>query len=580
MRFLANSSFSAFSIAVRQKHFLFFREIARTLSFDVTGRTPEDHSRVRQALERQRTLLIIDNLETLVESEKEKIMSFVYDLPASVKAVITTREHVIPSHIRLNELTETEASQLIEKAAQDSNVEMTKDQISQLYQHLGGIPAALLYAVGQIAIDGCSVATVIERVRWAKGDVARFCFKESIDLIRDTPADTLLMAISLFPKPAHWKAAAQTAGLTVDRKAVDEVYAKLHRLSLVSEHHEHYSVLPLTREYALAELAEHPDSAFEPEMRKHFIQWCLDFTGEHGGEDFWDCQEQYRYLEEEFDNILAVSEYCAAHNDYQSIRAFWQGGIRLLNFADIYGYWRDALKWLSWLIKEAEAREEWSAAMEARAAKGLIHTLKAELEEADKLFQGVYERWEDIDPLVHATFTQQASLLRIYQGKYEEAGQWLQQTRDVLEKTQQGQLDERERTRQIIFTDFYEGFRLYKMKHFSEAETCFERMEQQAQAIKWQRAEAYALNFRANIAIAFIDLDKAELLLKKGYDLVKQVKDPRHIAHYCAGFAHLWSARQNTKHARSWAKRACEEFERLAMQREVDILTARYFSTE
>lgn len=44
-----------------------------------------------------------------------------------------------------------------------------------LYQSIGGIPAALVYAIGQRA-TGYSLETVLRNIPNAEGDVARFCF--------------------------------------------------------------------------------------------------------------------------------------------------------------------------------------------------------------------------------------------------------------------------------------------------------------------------------------------------------------------------------------------------------------------
>ena len=59
---------------------------------DITLATPEEQDYVVQkALRRQRTLLIIDNLESVKD---ERVKTFLYNLPEPSKAIITTRDRI------------------------------------------------------------------------------------------------------------------------------------------------------------------------------------------------------------------------------------------------------------------------------------------------------------------------------------------------------------------------------------------------------------------------------------------------------------------------------------------------------
>ncbi len=246
-----------------------FREVAQTLTrFEITQATPQDQpSKVRDAISRQRTLLIVDNLETM--EDKQEIMAFLYRLPPQVKVVITTRERTLYSPIRLEELEEEEALHLIEREAREKGVILSKEQALTIHQRIGGIPAALVYSIGQIA-SGYSVKTVLDRVLRASGDVARFCFEGSISPLHGHQAHELLMAMAMFPKSPLRMAITHTAGLATDPLAVEDGLVKLQQLSLVSQQEGRYRMLPLTREYALAELLTHPD--FEREARKRWVE--------------------------------------------------------------------------------------------------------------------------------------------------------------------------------------------------------------------------------------------------------------------------------------------------------------------
>lgn len=153
-----------------------FQEISRTLDRQAITRTDPDHqlARVRDALDRQPTLLIVDNLETV--EDKQDVLAFLYDLPPSVKVVITTRERALFSPIRLEQLSEEDGLPLIRHEAEDKGVRLDGEPALTLYRRTGGVAGAIVYAVGQMA-TGHSVEAVLARLAQASGDVARFCFE-------------------------------------------------------------------------------------------------------------------------------------------------------------------------------------------------------------------------------------------------------------------------------------------------------------------------------------------------------------------------------------------------------------------
>jgi hypothetical protein len=78
---------------------------------------------VREALGRQQTLLIVDNLETM--EDKQEIISFLYELPPTVKVVITTRDRAMFSPIRLDQLSEEATRELIGQQIEEKQVVLT-----------------------------------------------------------------------------------------------------------------------------------------------------------------------------------------------------------------------------------------------------------------------------------------------------------------------------------------------------------------------------------------------------------------------------------------------------------------------
>ena len=73
----------------------------------------------------------------------------------------------------------------------------------------------------------------------------------------------------------------------------------------------------------------------------------------------------YDHLEEDWNNILTVMQWCSeqAQGDqgrYTDVVALWNN---VRDFTHIYGYWADRLRLLDWMIAAAESRGEYSTAI-------------------------------------------------------------------------------------------------------------------------------------------------------------------------------------------------------------------------
>ncbi len=538
-----------------------FRMIASTLSFEITRAAPQDQlARVREALGKQQTLLIVDNLETM--EDKQEIMSFLYDLPFSVKVVITTRERVLAfSPIRLEQLAQEEALHLIEKEAQEKEADVSKEQALRLYQHIGGIPVALIYTIGQIA-SGFSVESILAKLPLASNEVARFCFEGSIRPLRGQTSHCLLMAIAMFPKSPLRVAIAYTAGLAGDSIAVEEGLAQLHKLSLIRQHGSRYKLIPLTREYALSELAA--NTKFELEARERWVIWYLDYTKEFGGKDWKDWHIHYNHLEEEWENLLAVFEWCATREQYHALQILWQERY-LVKFAHIYGYWDDRLIWLNWIIQAAEKRGDWSNAVRAMVDSGSTLTLVGQLEEAKQLLQHAWDMHEHANTWVQVILAEKIANLHIYQKRFTDALQWLEQAKVLLERAQ---FAEPERSRRWADLHICMGQVYDRQQNYNQAEQCYRKVLSLSQEIGWQRVTVLARIHLAYIAVAQARFDEAETLLKTGLPVVDNNTDKRLTALYRQTFAQLYKGKGKVDEALRWAKEALDGFESLGMKAE------------
>lgn len=544
-----------------------FHEIARTLNQGrITHSAPEEQRAiVAEILSKQPTLLIVDNLETV--EDKDQVLDFLeVDLTPSTKVVITTRERV-PTHslIRLEQFSREEALELLAHEAQEAGAYLNAEQMQAIYERIGGIPAALIYTVGQIAA-GYAPEYVLGRVVHADSDIARFCFEGSVAPLRGQAAHLLLMATALFPKRPQRDAIIATAGLSHDPITADSGLARLKQLSLISERDGRFSMLPLTREFALAELAAHPD--FEREARKRWLKWFSDFCQQYGGYDWLEWHIQYDRLEEEWENLQAVFAWCAEHELFDALSAFWAWRKGVGGFANLYGHWDDRLTWYDWLIQAAERRGDWPAAMEAMSEKSWTLVLMGrQLDEAEMLLKRAWGLLPHGDLTVQSSLANNIAALYVRKKEYEEARRWLDQNEALLAEVN---LAEQKRLREWIPIPYYRAEICYWNKEYDQAKALYRQVLEHGKAIGWQRAVIYAQNWLADIAIKQGDLDEAESLLQTGFPVAERNKDKRRTAFYKRSFALLEQKRGNLVQARSRAVEALDGFERLGMQPEAD----------
>lgn len=308
-----------------------YRAIAITLGRESILSAPmeERNERIRQALAQQRTLLVIDNLDSVIDAH---VVAFISEVTNPTKVLATSRHRIDFSHsVHLVGMTEPEGLELVYNESRLRRVsDLLREDASRLVSYTGGVPLAIRWAVGQIAI-GHDVENVLMRLSTHTGDVARFCFEDSIKAIRGRPPHRLLMALSLFQTDASREALGSVAGLSdLDR---DDALVELQKLSLLRGGRR-YGLLPLIREYSKDDLHSNPD--VYTALRQSFVRYFCGFTREYGG----DQRDSYGPLDEELENIRLAVEW-AYH------LKMWNEVSDLVSHFDIYlnrrGLWNELI---------------------------------------------------------------------------------------------------------------------------------------------------------------------------------------------------------------------------------------------
>ncbi|BAZ09845.1 ECF subfamily RNA polymerase sigma-24 factor [Calothrix sp. NIES-4071] len=557
------------SLAPRKTLLDIFQQIARVLGLEITGISFEEQlDIIKDALSCQRTLLIVDNLET-VENQQD-VLAFLYELPANVKAVITTREQIVFVPVRLTSMPEEDGLCLIRHEAKEKGVSLSDKDSQALYKMTGGIPVAISYAIGQLA-NGYPIKEVLGGVSKSTGDVARFCFETSVKPLEGQTAHKLLMALALFSTPALQDALVQVAAPDTENNKINNDLARLRGLSLVRQENNRYSMLPLTREYALGELSARPE--FEAEARERWISWYLSFSQRYAQQDAKEWQGEFDGLEE-WQNLQVVIEWCMVKGRYTEMLQFWQN---IEAYTHIIGrretrlqYWDDRITWTAWLIQAAEQRGDWAVAAKIIVDRAWTLTSmgkQKQLEEADELFTKAWELRHYQEPLFILSLAKDIGVLRIQQQRYEEAQTWFTQAMQLFGHIQ---LDENQRLRQLVQIRYYQGEILFKNQKYDQALPIFQEALEHAQLLNWRRAIYCTQNWLAEIAIKQGRLNQAESLLTEGLRVAEAHQDKSRTAFCQRSLSNLAKAQGNLAEAHEWAIKALDNFEKLGMLPEAE----------
>ncbi len=548
-----------------------FREIALVLNrHDIRRAKPDKQwEKAKDALANQRTLLIVDNLETVPESEREAILQFIFSLPVGVKAVITTRERIYShAQIQLSELSEEEAIELLLHEAGRSGVSLTPQEAQRLYQRLGGIPMALVYAIGQMAL-GAPVDFAMAKAAAPQGDVARFCFEESVRLIQDRPAYPLLMAVAMFPKRPLDEAVIHVAGLA-DNLVGQEELVRLAKLNLIERKDRRCRMLPLTREYVLAELSRNPN--FEQEARERWVKWHVQLAQRWGGPDRENYHIPFARLREEWENIRSVVEWCMENERYEEAKSIWMATMR---FARLDGEWETLLSWLEWLIPAAERRGDQRTMAYGLNLKVRLLYLMGRQEEAREWAEQAWHMSSSAGTLNRASAARLIGCLLMRENHLKEALDWLRQGLHLLEgdeKEEEEGEEDRRRLRAAIMSHM--GECLIQLQELGPAKEMLRKALGEAEAIGWQRSRLITQIRLALVAIQEPagDLNEAERLLLSARQEAERIGDQELVA-FCKRFQADLAMRKGEKdQAQQLAYEAMTLFQQLGMEWEADML--------
>ncbi len=292
-----------------------YRAIAQALDREaITRAAPEGQDReVQKALTAQRTLLIVDNLDTMDEA----VRAFLRYLPAPTKAIVTSREWLdVADVLRLYGMERGDALALMEVEAEAQNVTLSPEQKERLYGRTAGLPLPIRLSVARLG----SGETFEQVMRWlgnATGDLPLYCVGGQVELARgrDPNAYRLLLACSLFDREAG--ASREVLGEVADLSAADrdDGLTLLWRLNLVNRSaDDRFWMLPIVQEYARSRLEGEEWGAV---LVGRWLDWALAFARKWAA-DLDIHIENLPVVATEYPNLRRALVWCEEHQRWET----------------------------------------------------------------------------------------------------------------------------------------------------------------------------------------------------------------------------------------------------------------------
>ena len=264
--------------------------------------------RAYNLLARRTTLLVLDNFESLSKNEQRDILDFLRRSPITLKVIITSRERVSEGQIvRLQGLSFEESSALLDWDAQQKNIQLTKDQNRYLVDLTGGLPLALLWVQGQIAVLGYSVTQVLDKLSLdADIPILQYCFNHSWNLLRHNNEKKLLFTLALQPEAVSRDALEEISGIE-DKDGFDNAISDLIQLTLIEPEsdRDYFSILPLTRRFIRTQFAG--DRKFIKQAELKTAQYYVKLLSQKSSFKEW---RGYDDLVLDRNNILSAAQWC------------------------------------------------------------------------------------------------------------------------------------------------------------------------------------------------------------------------------------------------------------------------------
>lgn len=492
--------------ALKTLHDIYYA-IAMTLEKDDITKVKENEQTevVKRALRAQRTLLIIDNLETV---DDETVLTFLKELPAPTKALVTTRHRInVAYDLRLTGMPIKDAIALIDKECEKKSVSLSDSEKELLYRRTGGVPLALVWTVAQMG-RGYSTESALRRLGDAAGDIAKFCFDGSIELIRQKSSFSIILGLSLFSTSASKDALKFISNLSL--LDCEEGLIDLVVLSLADKTNDRYRLLPITKNFISSELEVFADRKM---LFYRWAQWLENWALKYGVDLDLHIQDK-DMIEIEYENLLDCLEWYYRNQEWEKYLRIIDGIFDYMLISNLFAPLNQVMVRVNELLLTTGL-----VTPRRYFILGYYYWYQGDYSQAGPFFEKARKLAEQEGDLFTLTrvLDCQSHLLSI-EGETIAAERLANKILDISNKLND---------KYLVFLGSYRMARILDgKKNYKESIAWLSKAKQIAQDEKWDRLSAWVNYYEGRLALQRGDPDKAKtafVLSKQQAELIKEI---------------------------------------------------------
>jgi tetratricopeptide (TPR) repeat protein len=354
---------------------------------------PEERANaLKHVLTTKKTLLILDNLETLNNDDRDHIYQFLTRLPQGNKAIVTSRrrDDTYAQTIQLDQLQEPEAKKLISELAKRNPRlhDISDTDKKELFYSASGNPLVIRWIIGQVGWDESNIKTIAEAIKFMRqapqgNDALEYVFGDLLNSL--IPSEKIVLAamvfLSLSPKAA-WIAKVTGYG----EATIEMIWEELvNRSILVTVKGSKDYLLPhLTRQFVKNKLSKEV-AQVEEKLADYAFRIALEFGGRKN------IKEQTK-LAENWPVISAALPFFLKH-DNNNLQIICDA---LDMFLRSTGLWDE---WL-WLNQQAEIvaliHDDYDSAGERAYKVGLIYSYLGKPNDVLQYATRAEKHWQEV----------------------------------------------------------------------------------------------------------------------------------------------------------------------------------------